>query len=53
MKRQDIRVLVRRGGINDTLGLELIKNACEELSLPCEIADGSVYMTDILKKISL
>ncbi|NRH21035.1 ATPase [Candidatus Gracilibacteria bacterium] len=53
MKKQDIRILVRRGGINDTRGLELMKNACEELGLPCEIADGSVYMTDILKKIIL
>jgi hypothetical protein len=43
--------LVRRGGINDVTGLELMKNACEELWLPCEIADGTAYMTDILKKI--
>jgi len=48
MKKQDIHILVRRGGINDTLGLELMKNACEELGIPCDIADGNVYMTDIL-----
>ena len=51
MKKQDVRILVRRGGINDVTGLELMKNACEELWLPCEIADGTAYMTDILKKI--
>jgi hypothetical protein len=31
MKKQDVRILVRRGGINDVTGLELMKNACEEL----------------------
>jgi ATP-citrate lyase beta-subunit len=51
MRSQDVRILVRRGGINDTQWLEMMQKACEELDLPCEIADGSVYMTDILKKI--
>ncbi len=51
IKKQDVHILVRRGGINDTIGLELMKNACEEFNIPCDIADGNVYMTDILWKI--
>ena len=53
MRSQDVHILVRRGGINDTKGLQMMQKACEELKLPCEIADGSVYMTDILQKIKL
>jgi ATP-citrate lyase beta-subunit len=53
MKKQDITILVRRGGINDTKWLALMKDACDRLSLPCEIADGQVYMTDILQNITL
>jgi ATP-citrate lyase beta-subunit len=53
MRKQDIHILVRRWGINDTAWLELMKKSCEELWIPCEIADGSVYMTDILTKIIL
>lgn len=53
MKKQDVCILVRRGGINDIEWLAMMKLACEELGLPCEIADGGVYMTDILKKIKL
>jgi ATP-citrate lyase beta-subunit len=53
MKAQNIQILVRRWGINDTKWLEMMKRACRELGLPCEIADGSVYMTDILRSIHL
>ncbi len=53
MREQDVHILVRRGGINDTTWLAMMKQACEELGLPCEIADGKVYMTDILTKITL
>ncbi len=53
MRSQDVHILVRRGGINDTKGLQMMQKACEELKLPCEIADGSQYMTDILQKIKL
>lgn len=28
-----------------------MKTACEKMHIPCEIADGNVYMTDILQKI--
>ena len=53
MIAQDIRILVRRGGINDVIWLRHMKESCEKLGLPCEIADGNVYMTDILQKIAL
>lgn len=53
MIEQDVRILVRRGGINDTKWLQMMQQACAELGLPCEIADGSVYMTDILDQIIL
>ncbi|PID83749.1 hypothetical protein CSB09_04570 [Candidatus Gracilibacteria bacterium] len=48
---QKIQILVRRGGINEKQGLEKIKKACEELKIPCKIADSSQYMTDILREI--
>ncbi len=53
MQKQDIQILVRRGGINDKEWLALMKGACQDLGLSCEIADGSVYMTDILSHITL
>ena len=51
--KQKIQILIRRWGINETKGLQLIKTACEQLNIPCKIADSSEYMTDILKEIKL
>ncbi len=48
---QKIQILVRRWWINEKQGLEKIKKACEELKIPCKIADSSQYMTDILREI--
>lgn len=53
IRQQNIKILVRRGGLNDTIGLQLFSDACKKLSLPCVVADSNVYMTDILKEISL
>ncbi|MCP4524217.1 MAG: ATPase [Candidatus Gracilibacteria bacterium] len=50
---QKVKILVRRGGINEKKGLELIKTACQKLGIPCQIADSTEYMTDILKEIKL
>jgi succinyl-CoA synthetase beta subunit len=50
---QKIQILIRRWGINETKGLELIKTACEKLGIPCKVADSTEYMTDILKEIKL
>lgn len=51
MLHQEVKILVRRGGINDTNWLQMMKDACERLGLPCEIANGNIYMTDILQSI--
>jgi hypothetical protein len=48
-----MQILIRRWGINEAKGLELIKTACERLQIPCQVADSTEYMTDILKEIKL
>ncbi len=53
LRKQDVHILVRRGGIYDTRWLQMMQEACIDLRLSCEIADGNVYMTDILKHITL
>lgn len=53
IKAQKIKILVRRWGINEKKGLKIMKENCEKLWIPCEIADSWEYMTDILKKIKI
>lgn len=53
LKNNGTKILVRRGGINDKKGLALMQDACKRLGLPCFVADGNAYMTDILSHISL
>jgi len=53
LRARNIHILCRRGGINDKKWLALLKSACENMQIPCEIADSEVYLTDILQKISL
>jgi hypothetical protein len=53
IKKQNIKILVRRWGINDKKWIELLKNACNELWLNCDLADSNTYMTDILREINL
>ena len=50
---QKIQILIRRWGINEKKWLELIKQACQQLNIPCKVADSSEYMTDILREIKL
>lgn len=50
---QDVKILVRRGWINETQGLEILKNACEKLQIPAIITGSDTYMTDILQEIKL
>lgn len=50
---QKIQILIRRWGINETKGLELIQSACKRLHIPCRVANSTEYMTDILKEIKL
>lgn len=51
--RQNTRILVRRGGTNDTIWLEMMRRACDDLGIPCVIATGNDYMTNILNHITL
>ena len=53
MIKQDIKILIRRWGINDKKWLKNMKEACDKLWLDVKIADSSVYMTEILKEIKL
>jgi len=53
IKKQEIKILVRRWWINEKIGLKIMKKNCEKLWIPCEIADSGEYMTDILKKIKI
>ena len=50
--KQNVKILVRRWWINDKIGLQMMKEACEELWLSVEIADGNIYMTEILNSIN-
>jgi succinyl-CoA synthetase beta subunit len=50
---QEIKILIRRWGINEKKGLELISQACQRLGIPCQVADSTQYMTDIIKEIKL
>jgi len=53
LKAKNITVLARRGGINDTQGLEMIRKACETYAIPYTIHDADHYLTDIFSQISL
>ncbi len=46
-----LTILVRRGGINDILGLKRIQEACSDMGIAIQVADGNAYMTDILLQI--
>jgi len=53
LQKQKIQILVRRGWLNDKKWLAIIKEACDKLWLPIQVANSDVYMTDILKEITL
>ena len=53
IKKKQIKILVRRWGLNDKLWLKLLSEACERLWIDCKVADWSIYMTDILEEIKL
>lgn len=53
IKKKWIKILVRRWGINDTLWLQLLSDACFRLWIYCKVANGDIYMTDILQEIQL
>lgn len=50
---QGVKILVRRGGINEALWLKLLKDACANLWIPAVITGSDIYMTNILREIKL
>lgn len=50
-RMQNIKILVRRGGINEKKWLEKLRKTCAELWIQSEIFGSDMYMTDILQKI--
>ncbi|MBS9775371.1 ATPase [Candidatus Gracilibacteria bacterium] len=50
-RKQNITILVRRGGINEEQGLANLKQSCETLGIPAIITGSESYMTDILQNI--
>ncbi len=49
IKQAKITIFVRRGGVNDTKGLAMIKTFCDAHEIPCTVADGDVYITDAME----
>lgn len=52
LKAKNITILARRGGINDTQWLAMIRKACETYAIPYTIHDADHYLTDIFTQIS-
>ncbi|MBW7955051.1 ATPase [Candidatus Gracilibacteria bacterium] len=50
---KDIKILVRRGGLNDKIGLKLLKDTCDKYGIKYTLTGSETYMTDILKEIKL
>ncbi|HAF70441.1 MAG: ATP-citrate synthase (ATP-citrate (Pro-S-)-lyase)(Citrate cleavage enzyme) [Acetothermia bacterium 64_32] len=48
LKKVGVRIYVRRGGPGYQEGLRRIKEACEELGLPCEVYGPELHMTAIV-----
>ncbi len=51
VKEKNIHIICRRGGVNDTQGLALVKKFCEQNTIPCQIFDGSTYLTEWVKEL--
>ena len=51
VKKKNIHIICRRGGVNDTQGLALVKNFCEQHTITCQIFDGSTYLTEWVKEL--
>jgi hypothetical protein len=50
---QKVTILVRRGWINEKVGLKILEEACKKLNIPAIITGSDSYMTEILKEIKL
>lgn len=53
LKAKNITILARRGGINDTQWLAMIRSACEKHAIPYIIHDANHYLTDIFSNVVL
>lgn len=53
LKAKNITILARRGGINDTQWLAMIRKACETHAIPYTIHDADHYLTDIFSNVVL
>ncbi len=51
--RQRVILLIRRGGINDTKGLAMMRDACDRLGICVTVADANEGMVNVLEKISI
>ena len=51
LKDQNIKIVVRRGWVNDKKWLALISSFCEKNKIDYFVADGDVGMTDAMKQI--
>lgn len=51
LKAKNITILARRGGINDTQWLAMIRKACETYAIPYTIHDADHYLTDIFSNV--
>lgn len=50
LKKQKVRIFVRRGGPNYKAGLELMKTETTRLGLYCEVYGPETYMTEVVRK---
>lgn len=49
IKKAEITIFVRRGGVNDTKWLGLIDTFCAKHDIPCSVADWDVYITQAME----
>ncbi len=53
LRKKNIHILARRGGINDIKGLAMIAKVCEKNKIPYVIQDADHYLTEIFTHIKL
>ncbi len=51
IKEQDIKIIVRRGWVNDTIWLAHIEDFCNKHNIEYFVADGEVSIPDAMKRI--
>lgn len=51
VQSKNIHIICRRGGVNDTQWLALVEKFCTQHAIPCQIFDGSTYLTEWVQYI--